>query len=152
MKIRYIKLGNGGKWESSCIEQEQTLRLGYESPYHQESLSGDGILVLRLLVKARSGNRGAAARDLNQIRDFYQLKESDIWITFYKRKLYWCHAYENVHQLEDGSRIRKVVGSWSWNKKRRTAFDKSIDGRKRRSKDFAEPFAVLNCRNTFKER
>lgn len=130
VKIRYIKLGNGGKWESSCIEQEQTLRLGYESPYHQESLKGDWDSVFDYWLKARSGNRGAAARDLNQIRDFYELKESDIWITFYKRKLYWCHAHENVHQLEDGSRIRKVFGSWSCEDKNGAPLSiENIDGR-----------------------
>lgn len=113
VKIRYIKLGNGGKWERSCIEREQTLRLGYESPYHQESLMGDWESVFQYWFKARGGNRGAATRDLNQIRDFYELKETDIWVTFYQRNMYWCHAHEDVHQLEDGSRIRKVVGFWS---------------------------------------
>lgn len=130
VKIRYIKLGNGGKWERSCIEEEQTLRLGYESPYHRKSLNGDWDAVFQYWLAARRGNQGAATRDLNQIRDFYELKESDIWITFYKRKLYWCHAYKDVHELEDGSRVRKVVGSWSCEDKNGNPLSiENIDGR-----------------------
>ena len=130
MKIRYIKLGNGGKWESSCIEKEHSLRLGYESPYHQESLHGDWESVLQHWLKARDGNRGAATRDLNQIHDFYELEEADIWITFYQRKLYWCHAFKDVHELEDGSRIRYVIGSWSCqDKKGKPLSIENIDGR-----------------------
>lgn len=113
MKIRYIKLGDGGKWERYCIEEQQVLRLGYESPHHQESLDGDWDTVRKFWLSARKGNNGAASRDINQIRDFYELLESDIWITFYRRKMYWCHAHKEIYELEDGSRIRKVIGSWS---------------------------------------
>lgn len=110
--IRFIKLGEGGEWEQSCI-QENTIRLGYHSPHHRDSLAGNWNTVREFWLKVRNGNEGAATRDVNQIRDFYELKESDIWITFYKRKLYWCHAAREVIELEDKSRIRRVIGSWS---------------------------------------
>lgn len=130
MEIRYIKLGDGGKWERYCIEQQQTLRLGYESPHHQASLNGEWDTVRNFWVSARDGNQGAATRDLNQIRDFYELSESDIWITFFQRRLYWCHAGKEVHELEDGSRIRKVIGSWScYDKKGSPLSIENIDGR-----------------------
>lgn len=130
MKIRYIKLGDGGKWERCCIEEQQTLRLGYESPHHHESLSGDWDTVHSFWLSARNGNQGAASRDLNQIRDFYELSESDIWITFYQRKMYWCHALKEVHQLEDGSRIRNLIGSWNcYDKIGRPLSIENIDGR-----------------------
>ncbi|MDZ4055799.1 MAG: hypothetical protein U1D69_02355 [Polynucleobacter sp.] len=130
MKIRYIKLGDGGKWERYCIEEQQTLRLGYESPHHQESLIGEWEGVRNFWLSARNGNQGSASRDLNQIRDFYELSESDIWITFYQRRLYWCHAHKEVHELEDGSRIRNVIGSWScYDKKGSPLSIENIDGR-----------------------
>lgn len=116
MKTRCIKLGDGGNWERYCIEEQQAPRLGYESPHHQESLRGDWDTVRYFWLSARNGNKGAASRDLNQIRDFYELLESDIWITFYRRKMYWCHAQKEVHELEDGSRIRNVIGSWVSNR------------------------------------
>lgn len=130
MKIRYIKLGDGGKWERYCIEEQQSLRIGYKSPHHQESLSGDWDTVRNFWLSARNGDKGAATRDLNQIRDFYELSESDIWITFYRRKVYWCHAHKEVHELEDGSRIRAVIGSWSCFDKNGSPLSiENIDGR-----------------------
>lgn len=112
MEIRFIKLGNNGSWEKSCIEDDNTIRLGYESPYHKECLDGEWKAVRAYWLEARKGNQGTATRDINQIKDFYELSESDIWITFYKRKMYWCHAHKEAQQLEDGSRIRRVIGTW----------------------------------------
>ncbi|MFL1542542.1 restriction endonuclease [Pseudomonas sp. O39] len=111
-KVRYIKLGFGGEWESSCIEQN-TIRLGYRSPLHQDSLDGNWDAIHSYWVDERKGDRGTATRDINQIRDFYELDESDLWITFHKKKLYWCCASKEVIEQDDKSRIRKVVGHWS---------------------------------------
>lgn len=111
-KVRFIKLGEGGEWESSCIQQN-AIRLGYHSPHHEDSLAGNWDDVRRYWLSHRKGNEGSATRDINQIRDFYELEESDVWITFYKKKLYWCHAAKEVIELDDKSRIRNVIGSWS---------------------------------------
>ena len=130
MKIKFIKLGNNGSWEKSCIEIENTIRLGYESPYHEECLNGKWESVRQFWLDARRGEQGAATRDVNQIKEFYELSESDIWVTFYKRKMYWCHAQKDVQQLADGSRVRKVLGSWSCeDKSGRPLTIENIDGR-----------------------
>lgn len=130
MQIRYIKLGNGGIWEQSCIESDGTIRLGYESPLHNESLAGEWDKVWRFWLEARNGNEGAASRDLSQIRDFYELSENDIWITFYKRKMYWCRAESDVSELQDGTRVRKVIGAWSCKSETGDALTiEGIDGR-----------------------
>lgn len=116
-------------WEQSCI-QENTIRLGYHSPHHHDSLAGNWNEVRQYWLKARNGNEGAATRDINQIRDFYELEESDVWITFYKKKLYWCHAAREVIELEDKSRIRNVIGGWSsTDVNGRTLSIENIDGR-----------------------
>jgi hypothetical protein len=130
MEIRFIKLGDSGKWEKTCIEEDNVLRIGYESPHHEESLSADWDVVRNFWLEARAGSEGTATRDLNQIRDFYELTETDIWITFYKRKLYWCNAKKEVHELADGSRIRKVIGSWSSEDKKGNPLSiENVDGR-----------------------
>ncbi len=112
MEIRFIKLGNGGCWEASCI-QENTIRLGYESDFHQQCINDDWEEVRQYWLQHRKNDEGAATRDISQIRDFYELLETDVWITFYQRKLYWCHAEKNVTELPDGTRIRNVIGAWS---------------------------------------
>jgi hypothetical protein len=111
-KVRFIKLGEGGEWEQSCL-RDNTIRLGYHSPYHRAALAGKWNVVRAFWLKQRNGDEGATTRDINQIRDFYELKETDLWITFHQRKLYWCRAAKDVVELEDKSRIRKVIGSWS---------------------------------------
>lgn len=112
-KIRYIKLGHGGAWEKGCIEKDGTIRLGYKSPYHKEALTGDWDKIRKFWLNERKGNEGSATRDINQIRDFYESSENDLWITFYKRRLYWCFAYKEVKELNDGTRIRKTINGWS---------------------------------------
>lgn len=111
-KVRYIKLGSGGDWEKWCLDND-AIRLGYESPYHNESMNGEWEVVRSYWLEARNDNEGAATRDLNQIRDFYELTEDDLWITFHQRKLYWCKVSNAVEKLKDGSRVRKTIGKWS---------------------------------------
>jgi hypothetical protein len=128
--IRFIKLGEKGRWEQSCIEDDGTIRLGYQSPYHEHSLAGDWELVRAFWLDHRKGNQGAATRDLSQIRDFYELSEAALWITFYKRKLYWCFAERQVIQREDGSRTRKAINGWSCeDSKANTLTIENLDGR-----------------------
>ncbi len=110
-KIRFIKLGERGEWEESCIK-ENTIRLGYRSPHHNDSLNEDWERVKAYWLQERNNNQRVATSDVNQIRDFYELEETDLWITFYKRTLYWCLASKEVIELEDQSRIRKVLGQW----------------------------------------
>ena len=130
MEIRFIKLGDGGKWEKSCIEEDNTIRLGYESPFHYECVNKEWEPVKNYWLAARKNNEGAASRDIRQIRDFYELSDTDIWITFYKRKMYWCRATMDVQELNDGSRIRKVIDSWSCCDKTGTPLTiENIDGR-----------------------
>jgi hypothetical protein len=130
MKIRFIKLGGRGEWEASCIERDNTIRLGYESPHHRESLTGNWETVRQYWLQFRNQNEGQATRDLNQIRDFYELAETDIWVTFYKRSMYWCHARKDAYELEDGTRVRQVIGAWSnCDKTGKPLTIENIDGR-----------------------
>jgi hypothetical protein len=130
MEIRFIKLGNGGCWEKNCIEVDNTIRLGYESGLHSECIAKNWNAVRAFWLAARKGSETAASNDLNQIRDFYELAETDLWITFYKRKLYWCHAHKNVIELPDGTRERKVIGKWSCTSKTGALLAvENIDGR-----------------------
>jgi len=110
-KVRYIKLGMGGEWEEWCL-QNNAIRLGYESPYHEQSKAGAWDIVKNYWLEVRNGHQGAATRDVNQIRDFYELPEDDLWVTFHQRKLYWCRASHGIEDLDDGSRIRKTISPW----------------------------------------
>jgi len=112
--VRYIKLGEGGRWAHSCIEIDGTIRLGYASNQNIESLNKEWDKVLEYWLQYRNGRQGSASNDLRQIQEFYELPKTTLWITFHNRLLYWCFADEKVRELaEDGSRVRRAIGGWS---------------------------------------
>ena len=147
MTIRYIKLGSGGEWEKRCIEEDQTIRLGYHSPLHQACLDREWDK-LHAHWAERRGDRGAGTRDVNQIRDFYVAPEEDIWITFYRRRLYWCRASKEViEDNEKGDRFRKVIGEWScWDKKGNSQLAiENIDGRVTKTQGFRGTICAVDA-------
>ncbi|KAF0151543.1 MAG: hypothetical protein FD143_1842 [Ignavibacteria bacterium] len=108
----FIKLGSKGHWEKDCIEKSNTIKLGFNNPFHSECLEGKWKNVEKYWAKRRK-SKGQTAATINQIKSFYESPEDTLWITFYKLKLYWCFAKSKVSILEDGSRIREVKGKWS---------------------------------------
>ena len=113
--VRYIKLGEKGKWEKSCIEDDSTIRVGFNSNQHKECLAGNKWDELRSFwLKERNGNKAEATKDLTEIQAFYTMPPSTLWITFYNRLLYWCFAEQEVKEHDDDkSLIRKTIDGWS---------------------------------------
>lgn len=109
--VLYIKLGPGGKWEQECI-QKGIIRFGYAAT-SDCALSGDWDGVRDYWASQRKSH-GAATRDLEQIKDFFESDENTIWITFYDRFLWWCRAEPGPQLYPSGEgTFRRVVGSWS---------------------------------------
>ncbi|MCK9195433.1 MAG: hypothetical protein M0P16_00450 [Syntrophales bacterium] len=109
--VRFIKLGSKGRWEPDCIEGANPfIRLGFINPHHEECLKRNWA-VLRAYW-AQKKTKSKATGITNQIKDFYTLGQDTLWITFYRRRLYWCFAYPEVRLLADGTRSRCVVGKW----------------------------------------
>lgn len=113
-EIRFIKLGRKGEWEQDCIEgPEPCIRLGFRTGHHKESLAGQWKVLTDHWRTTEGRSLGKVTEFLSQVKAFYTLDESTTWITFYKRKLFWCRSHAEVTELEDGSRIRRVIGAWS---------------------------------------
>jgi hypothetical protein len=113
-EVRFIKLGEKGRWEKECIEgPKPCIRLGFSTGHHADSLVGKWQVLTDHWQNVGKKTPGKTTEFLSQIRAFYTLGESTLWITFYKRKLYWCRAHSTVTELKDGSRIRRVIGDWS---------------------------------------
>ncbi len=112
--VRFIKLGSEGKWESDCIEgASPSIRIGFRSKQHDESLAGRWDAVLRYWSTVGEKTKGKATEFTNQVKTFYTADEQTLWITFYQRKLFWCFASSKVVELADGTRSRSTIGSWS---------------------------------------
>jgi hypothetical protein len=110
----FIKLGKKGAWEKSCIENN-TIRLGFHKPLtlHSDCLNGKWDKVYNYWI-SQGRRKNEATRIKNQIKVFYESDEETLWITFFKRRMYWCFAEKKVTQLSDGTRIRKVKGAWRY--------------------------------------
>src|SRR5690606_4976541 len=55
---------------------------------------------------------GAATRDVNQIRIFYETHEDCLFVTLVGGLLYWCQPSDEVEILPDGTRRRATVRGW----------------------------------------
>ncbi len=111
MHALYIKLGQGGSWENECINETSTLRLGYQEASHELCLKGNWDVVQKELKAIRKDD-GAATRDMNQIRLFYESDETVLWTTFFGDRLYWCFSRHEITLLPDMSKTRPVVDQW----------------------------------------
>lgn len=106
----YIKLGQGGEWEAEAIG-DGTLCFGYHQTPHDLCVAGAWDQVRDFWALQRS-DAGAATRDMNQIRIFYEADEDDLFITFAHGLLYWCRPRGPVEVLENGGRRRRTVDGW----------------------------------------
>ena len=108
----FIKLGGGGDFEEECILHDQTIKLGFHNPLHSECLAGKWDEVRDYWLE-QGKTKGKATEITNQIKTFYESDQETLWITFFRRRMYWCFAKKGVVELSDGYRIRNVEGKWS---------------------------------------
>lgn len=108
--LYYIKLGRGGDWEAESL-RDGVLRFGYREAPHDLCARGDWQGVWEAM-KAIRGDAGAATRDVNQIRAYYEADEHSIFITFVGGLLYWCRPNGPVELLDDRSHRRQTVEGW----------------------------------------
>ncbi len=106
----YIKLGRGGDWEAESL-RDGVLRFGYREAPHDLCVRGDWQAVWEAMKLVR-GDAGAATRDVNQIRAYYEANEETIFITFVGGLLYWCRPSGPVEILDDRSHRRKTMDGW----------------------------------------
>jgi hypothetical protein len=106
----FIKLGEGGMWESDCL-RDSILRFGYQEIPHEVCDSGDWSEVERLAL-GFSKDKGAATRHVNQVREFYKADDRVLWITFHSDRLWWCFSDPRVTRLEGNEKARGVIGKW----------------------------------------
>ncbi len=105
----FIKLGQGGEWESGCI-RDGTLRLGYHEIPHDLCASSQWAKARNAFPKG--SDQGAVTRHINQVRQFYEEPETTLWITFHADRMWWAFSKPGIRQLRDRSKIRKVIDKW----------------------------------------
>lgn len=106
----FIKLGEGGRWESGCLA-DGTLRFGYLEIPHEVCMAGDWPEVKRLAM-AFSRNKGVATFHSTQVRQFYEADDKVLWITFHSDRLWWCFSGRDVTRLPNNEKERQAIGGW----------------------------------------
>lgn len=112
-KVLFIKLGQSGKYEKDCIENDDTLRLGYGEVDHQLCINKEWDKVHNYFTTQEKSKSFVATSHTNQIKQFYEEDEKTLWITFYANKLWWCFSKPEITLLPDKTKIRPVIGKWS---------------------------------------
>ena len=90
VNVRYIKLGEGGKWESECIEKN-IIRFGFGT-YKEERFA---LCMARRWDEfakqfiADGKNQSTANRFTKETRLFFESDATTVWITFVGEYFYW---------------------------------------------------------------
>jgi hypothetical protein len=111
-KAYYIKLGKGGIWEESSINEDKA-RIGWKTWQLSDINEGDWE-ALKKKYRKESKTKGAATADLNALKNFAKSTSDDIWITFHSSRLWWCHLGETDIQEDDISKYRQLSGKWQF--------------------------------------
>jgi hypothetical protein len=112
--IRYVKLGEGGRWAQQSFS-EGALLFGYSKIPHEVCERNDWQEVGRLLSDRRS--EAAKTAGVNEVRAFYEQGRDCLWITFADGHLWWAFADTKVQWIWDGtvdgpSRKRMTLDGW----------------------------------------
>jgi hypothetical protein len=111
--VRYIKLGPGGAWAHRCLS-EGWVELDHAAVPHGVAAAGDWGRV-RALFLERGSDPGKATGYTRELRDFYTLPETALWITIANGRLWWTFAAVEVVEGQGrgtAARARRSIGGW----------------------------------------
>jgi hypothetical protein len=117
----YIKLGSKkDNWDTQCIN-EGTIRIGWSVIKNIDDINNGNWIEIENLIKqdykTREKNNGAK-QDFNALKLFCKATEEDIFITFYKDKMYWCNpSNEPLKRYDENSqtdftKVRETKNKW----------------------------------------
>ena len=114
-KVRYIKLGRGGRWEAASLDQGR-LDWGLPTDPHEIALEGNWE-ELREHYQALRTTPGSVTADLTETQAFYDCDPDSLWITFARGKMWWAFAAPEVRWAggdgeSHGTRYRLTRDGW----------------------------------------
>lgn len=110
-KAFYIKLGRGGEWEGTSINNN-IVRIGWQSVSLQ-LIKDESWKDIEQIIRAEAGSKSSGTTDFNALQIFCKSTSCDVWITFHASKLWWCRLLDEPIQEDEISKFRRVDGSWS---------------------------------------
>lgn len=114
--VRYIKLGEGGKWEKECVEKG-IVRLGFSTakPERLDLCRRGRWADIAAALIAEGKTKGTATRFANELRVFFEDDGSTLWLTFFGDRLFWGFVQPVAPEPHpDGSGVfRPIAGGWN---------------------------------------
>lgn len=118
-RVRFVKLGSGGRWEQLSIKERQILCFGFDSAdptQLQKMRDGDWEAVRNGWIDETRG-AGFPTYATNALKAYFEDDGTTLWVTFYAGDLYWCFLEPGepvpLPESNDGYSYRKVRGAWS---------------------------------------
>lgn len=115
-RVRYIKLGEGGRWERECREKG-IVRFGFGSASAQRfplCHAGRWNELTESFV-AEGKTKGTATRFTNETRLFFEDDGSTLWITFMGESLFWGFLESSPpERCADGNGVWRSIASPGW--------------------------------------
>jgi hypothetical protein len=113
--VRYIKLGDAGRWERECIDNG-IIRFGFgtnEDAKFDVCVQRDWNELTNMFI-AEGRNQGTATRFTNETRIFFEDNSSTLWITFNGDDLWWGFLSNDAPAAHaDGLGVwRRVQNGW----------------------------------------
>jgi hypothetical protein len=113
--LRYIKLGQGGRWEAASLDGRR-IDWGLSTDPHEQALAEDWEGV-RQHYLAEGLPPATATAYVNETRAFYDGNPTVLWITFARGRLWWAFAKPQVHWIggsgeTQGTRYRETDDGW----------------------------------------
>ncbi|WP_244485647.1 restriction endonuclease [Bradyrhizobium tropiciagri] len=112
--VRYIKLGEGGKWAGEAI-RAGILPFGYRAVAHTACAQGDWDRVREQLITMGRTKTGVG-QGLRELQAFYSMGEDTLWVTIADGHLWWTFADAKViagdQDYDAPARFRRTRGGW----------------------------------------
>jgi hypothetical protein len=113
----YVKLGKGGKWAESSI-QDRIIRIGWREQSLDDINNWRKPIIREKIRLAREqeglpASKTAVSNDVSALSKIVHSTPDDIWITFHGSYLLWCQVAETGIEEDAISKYRRVVGQWS---------------------------------------
>jgi hypothetical protein len=111
-EARYIKLGAGGTWEASSLDQGR-IYWGSDADNHEHAEARDWTAARALYIQ-QNALPSTATSWTRELREFYTLGADTLWITFARDHLWWAFAQPEVvfvgaASKAEGSRYRRTI-------------------------------------------
>lgn len=102
--VRYIKLGEGGRWWPVSKEHGQ-IHAGWGS-IADDAIASRDLDRLEALLRAQYGPKRGATQDFNQLKSLLDAPSRHIWFTFEAGYLWWCTATDDLTVDPAGSQAQ----------------------------------------------